>query len=298
MALSQRNPYIAGNLFVAREMEHSRVFEGFIRNRGTPDAVEVKEGYLRPLRVYLFYLTEGEAYLFEERSGDWIVRGPEHIPPQMMRSFLNIQPSGGAAPLAFERSTDTQSLPAANTEQAEDVRSLRRVPTRSELARKRPAVRTGDALPPGENRAVEPRAVPARPPAPRTPPPRTPATAPPAPSGNRGEESSSGDVIHRVTLPGENLRAIAQWYTGDANNTGRIARINGIERVDTLRSGQTIRIPRYLLRTTEPLPPSAITNAPPASRVPAPPPLAIEPPLHRPGDGRGVTLEDAPTAEE
>lgn len=268
--LSQRNPYIAGNLFIAREMQHSNVFDGFIRNRGTPDAVEVKEGYFRPLRVYLFYLTEGEAYLFEESSGDWLVRGPEHIPAQMMRSFLNIQPSGGSAPLAVEGYSEGSGLPQAKPSAADEVRSLRHVPTRAEATKRRSETKSPAAA------APTPRAP--------VPPPSAPASA---------EESSSGDVIHRVTLPGENLRIIAQWYTGDVNNTGRIARINGIEKPDRLTMSQTIRIPRYLLRTTEPLPPSAITPLPGVQE--RPPRAPVDAPVpHQPNHPRNVTIEDAP----
>lgn len=63
----------------------------------------------------------------------------------------------------------------------------------------------------------------------------------------------SGDVVHRVTHRGETLRLIVSWYTGDVDNIERIIRINGIEKPNMLKLGQSVRIPRYLLKNPRPL---------------------------------------------
>jgi hypothetical protein len=237
ISLSASNPFVAANLFVANEMKHSDVFRGFIKYRGTPDAVEVRKSTFKPLRVVLFYLGEAEAYMLEQGSGDWLVRGPDKIPPQFMTSFFNVTPAGPNAPLAYDfgygNSTPAQRPIVESYEPAPpaaEVRSLRNVPTRNQL----------DTNPRSKNGA----------------------TATEAAKGSRAgvEDTSSGDVIHRVSFPGETLRVITNWYTGDVNNTGRIARINGIENPDLLKIDQTVRIPRYLLKTTKPLPQSEISR--------------------------------------
>lgn len=64
---------------------------------------------------------------------------------------------------------------------------------------------------------------------------------------------ASGDVIHRVTYPGETLRLIVSWYTGDMENLDRIIRINSIDHPNMLKLGQNVRIPRYLLTNPTPL---------------------------------------------
>lgn len=64
---------------------------------------------------------------------------------------------------------------------------------------------------------------------------------------------ASGDVIHRVTYPGETLRLIVSWYTGDVDNIERIIRINSIDHPNMLKLGQNVRIPRYLLTNPSPL---------------------------------------------
>lgn len=225
IGLSGSNPYLSPNLFVANEMKHSEVFRGFVRFRGTPDAVEIRKHYFKPLRVYLFYLADGEAFLMEQGAADWLVRGPERIPTQLMSSFFNMQPPGQNAPLAVEDQVVTlpgEGSAHAPTDPAADVKSLRKVPSRAEVTGKK-------ASPPNALKEKSELV-------------------------SSVQESSSGDLIHRVSFAGESLRLIAQWYTGDINNTGRIARINGIENPDLLKIDQTVRIPRYLLRTTKPLP--------------------------------------------
>lgn len=237
IALSPSNPFVAGNLFVAKEMKHSDIFRGFIKYRGTPDAVEVRTSHFKPIRVYLFYLGEAEAYLMEQGGGDWILRGPDKIPAQLMASFFNVSPAGTHAPLVtdnYEAGLTTGSAedaPVKSLRPVPEIRSLRKVPPlRSPNNDKTKPVRkqSDDSAQTTENRQVE--------------------------------NSASGDVIHRVIYPGETLRIITNWYTGDVNNTGRIARINGIENANVLRIDQTVRIPRYLLKTTKPLPQAEITR--------------------------------------
>ncbi len=74
------------------------------------------------------------------------------------------------------------------------------------------------------------------------------------------QKSASGDLIHTVSFPGETLRIITAWYTGDVNSAGRLARINGIENPNRLVIGQTIRIPRYMLANTSPFPEEEIAR--------------------------------------
>ena len=156
----------------------------------------------------------------------------------MMNAFLNINPAGAHAPLAALGSDESKQASGVSElgfenrqytheETVPEVKSLRKVPTRTEL-NTRPHTKKNI---PGEEDVLGSKNV---------------------------LESSSGDIIHKVTFPGETLRIITEWYTGDANNTGRVARINGIEKPDLLKINQTVRIPRYMLKTTKPLPESEI----------------------------------------
>ncbi len=214
VALSKDNPYVAANLLLSREAENSEFVRGFIKFRGTPDAIEVKKKLLKPSRIYFFYLDKAEAYLLSQKDQEWIIRGPERI-PEPIQSRLNLIVSGG---------------PSGEMTQ----------PTKVEP----PPTLFGEEI-----IAPEPRLAPA-------PLLNSPNSLPPA-RGTR-ELTDSGDITHNVTYPGETLRMIASWYTGSAENTKRIARINGITTPDLLVIGQAVRIPRYLMKRSDPLPQSEV----------------------------------------
>lgn len=226
LALSRENPYVAANLLLGKELEASPLVKGFIQYRGAPDAIEVKRRTLAPVKLYFFYLDRAEGYVFEDRSGDWLIKGPESLPPQVLLQLSNIPRSNGDVPVILKGGITG--------------------------IRKRGS---------GSNFVAQP--------APQTfnpnPPPGLELTAPSLAAGGPAtasvtEESASGDLIHHVTFPGETLRIITTWYTGDVNNTDRIARINGLANPDTLYIGSKVLIPRYLSKTTEPLPYAEVEN--------------------------------------
>ncbi|MBN8550199.1 MAG: hypothetical protein J0M12_12850, partial [Deltaproteobacteria bacterium] len=69
---------------------------------------------------------------------------------------------------------------------------------------------------------------------------------------------ASGPVYHTVSLSGETLGAISDWYTGSPNNWRIIAKENGSLNPDRLRLGDQIYIPATLVFRREPFPASMI----------------------------------------
>lgn len=269
IALSGANPYISSNLFLGREMERSAVLKGFVEYRGTPDALELKTEMLKPLKLSLYYLEELELYTLEEAPDDWIVRGPERIPPQFATAFINIPGAGRSAPLVLNGKVESSIFKGApNIIQAPSVLPGEPDPVVEEDL---PEVKVAKPKPPAAPKPA-PRPIPKAESQLRTAPskPTLPAAKPSSTLGDAElskkievsvvEESSSGDIIHRVTFPGESLEAITAWYTGDPANAERLARINGLEIATALRTGQNVRIPRYLLRTSKPMPRSEIAK--------------------------------------
>lgn len=59
--------------------------------------------------------------------------------------------------------------------------------------------------------------------------------------------------IYTVKYPGETLRIISEWYTGDTKNREALADANPNLDYEHLAEGSRIYIPENLLRTTEPL---------------------------------------------
>ncbi|MBN8550482.1 MAG: hypothetical protein J0M12_14300 [Deltaproteobacteria bacterium] len=72
---------------------------------------------------------------------------------------------------------------------------------------------------------------------------------------------ASGPVYHTVSLSGETLGAISDWYTGSPNNWRLIAKENGSLNPDRLRLGDQIYIPATLVFRREPFPASMIASS-------------------------------------
>ena len=262
ITIDQKNPFVVGNQFLQSEEKKSEILRKFVEFRGRPSAVEVRKRYFGQWKIYMFYLDRREAYLLDESADDWIVRGPEKIPNDILATLRSSTVSNGTA---FEKASDDKESelgqPLAEAAEGdlleqESLPSLRATekklkPLRSEM-KELPARKTSVKSPPApgifENEP-EPEI--------------------PEPSGALAgleevapnlHEAPSGDMIHTVTFPGETLRIITAWYTGDVNSASRLARINGISNPDRLAIGQTIRIPRYMLANTSPFPEAEIAR--------------------------------------
>lgn len=228
LALSRDNPYVAANLLLAKEIEGSSLVKGFVQYRGAPDAIEVKRRTLAPVRLNFYYLDRAEEYTFEDRRGEWLIKGPDPLPPQSLLQLSSIGRSAGDVPVMLNG----------------NLTSIRRKGTGNAFVAQPQA--SAYTAPPAQPAAFDINPAP------------TPSGGPATASVT--EESASGDLIHHVTFPGETLRIITTWYTGDVNNTDRIARINGLSNPDTLYIGSKILVPRYLLKTSEALPYAEVEN--------------------------------------
>ncbi|RME61545.1 MAG: hypothetical protein D6780_01425, partial [Candidatus Dadabacteria bacterium] len=67
------------------------------------------------------------------------------------------------------------------------------------------------------------------------------------------ETTPRGDLVHYVTSSHESLGLISLWYTGNAHNARKIARINGITLKEKLITGDIIVIPSYLVNNKKQL---------------------------------------------
>jgi hypothetical protein len=77
---------------------------------------------------------------------------------------------------------------------------------------------------------------------------------PPGIAGVARLDSSRSGYVHHVTFPGETMTALADWYTQDARNATRLARANRRSPDQPLRIGDTVSIPRALIRNLDPFP--------------------------------------------
>ena len=72
--------------------------------------------------------------------------------------------------------------------------------------------------------------------------------------GWRPVTQKTASVTHTVKWPKETLRIISKWYTGNSNNWKAIANANPAIEPDILRTGNTIYIPKTLLKNDKPMP--------------------------------------------
>jgi hypothetical protein len=260
VALSPDNPYLVGNLILAREAARSPSLRGFLEHRGTPGAIEVQGSTFSSYQLFLLYShsmksNSGELYVFEQAGSDWIIDGPKPLSPDQDRKLQGIRNS--------------------NSNQARLLRGDDLIAALGDSVSPMPPPSTArelDALP-----AVQENldAIPSLPPG--TPPPQASFTSPLPPASsttpilplkssesqiaeqelaaliNSGkshpaEISPKGDLVHYVTFSDESLPMIARWYTLDPRNTGRLARINGLKDAATLSIGDIVVVPAYLVR--------------------------------------------------
>lgn len=77
VALSNDNPFLAGNLLLNKEIEKSADLKGFITHRGQPNALEVTRTTFGPLLLQFYYTKEKEKFVLEELAeGTWMIKGP------------------------------------------------------------------------------------------------------------------------------------------------------------------------------------------------------------------------------
>jgi hypothetical protein len=68
----------------------------------------------------------------------------------------------------------------------------------------------------------------------------------------------NGNYQHRVTFAGETLRVIAEWYTEEPGEASALAIASGRSVATPLQIGDTVTIPKRLMRNVHPLPEAAI----------------------------------------
>ncbi len=268
-ALSADNPYLVGNLVLAREMAKSPVLRGFIAHRGTPSAVEVKPISFGSYQLLLYYIAQQEEFTFEELSSKWIIDGPKMIPAQKLSAITAIaQGPQGRAQLLSGR--------ALSVAIGEEIVESTPVPEEVVALSPQPVAPTATVAPPQKLGFTS------GPPTSSSSADTTTQSAALLNHSQLGDSeiaakiqskgapaaeiTAKGDLVHYVTLPGETLTLIARWYTFDRSNAGRLARINGIKDPGTISVGDIIVVPAYLARNKSRLTQVAIdalNSAPP-----------------------------------
>lgn len=235
--VSAENPTMGANVFLAKEMEQSLYLHNFIKERGSPQAIEVKGDTFSALEIHLYYSGDKEEYVARPapRSArsrtaprEWIIMGPFAVDRHQYRAIADLPADAGGV---FEIYGHTEYL-GKNSPLPEHTQ-LRPVfvptPTPPKKIRKKRTSASGESATPrpDETPNFDQLAIQA--------------------AKELAERNTSGDVVHTVKSKTETLQSIAQWYTSSPKAAADIASKNGLPADAALKPGTTIVVPKGLV---------------------------------------------------
>lgn len=222
--VSPVNPFATSNLWLAKEAERSQEVRGFLELKGQPLAVEVHRDFFSAPRVSLYYTLEHgwEAYELEPVASTWVIKGPL---PTGVKQMARV----GQSPSAAAKQEPAAPVKIPPLAARSGAGSLSGGAFTSPAIDKRMARVSLTAL---ANASHEDRVK----------------TILSRMEESLAEISPKGDLVHYITFAGEHLSLIARWYTLDASNAARLARINQLKDPHTLTIGDQIVIPAYMVR--------------------------------------------------
>ncbi len=255
--LSADNPYLAGNLFLSKEMESSSDLAGFIKHRGTPTALEINDGIIKGLSLSFYYTEDQQYFTLKPTKDSWVINGPFPITsdqrllsPETMATKPNasLTSSAHARPnlLQLEKEQTrpqialvTYSNDLDNSKESEHLNPNKSTTQQFESlllpeAKTKP---NGSDNKPSINKTV--------------------ATNKSATiiagilksiHTSTAELTPKGDLVHHVLNPREDISTIVHWYTKDPANAAPVARINQLFLREPLKEGDTIIIPSYFVK--------------------------------------------------
>jgi hypothetical protein len=234
LPLSNDNPHVGANLFLAQEAERSSYLMNFLKQRGGPTAIEIlTEGRLEPT-IILFYPLQKEVYAAdlsrEAQSYQWLIRGPFMMERQDYRDLNGMGVAFAAEPLFLVRgqkirfggkpvvTNERELLPVVPTPLPTPIRK----PTRKVIRAPEPTQTPFKAM----NSDQQALSL----------------------SQGFAERAENGDLIHVVNGDNEKLEELVKWYTGSQSNASTIAAKNSLSTGAILTKGTRITIPFTLVK--------------------------------------------------
>lgn len=236
LPLSSENAFVGSNLFLSQEFARSSNLYNFLKSRGAPQAIELKEK--GGPQMHLFYPSDKEYFtgqlVRDELHYEWVVRGPFKLQRNQYRELVRMNLPFHDEPIfSYQRKPFRFKLSAAEILALTPTATP--TPTRTPVIKKKP-VKVITKL---EN---DPNAP--------TPTPSMEAWKPLTYDQQAimmaqgfAERSPTGDVIHTVKGEDETMEKISEWYTGSAANAAQIVQLNGLAEGTVLKPGMRIQIP-------------------------------------------------------
>ena len=254
VALSSSNPYLAANLLLSKEIEHSPELKGFVGHRGAPGAIEISSSrWSSDLVMWMYYPENREYYTADYSMGTWVIKGPQLLPRErLVRVLAQVGTTPQTVALLSSESPAVSVAPMTNSGRSNTASKINKPPPalhpklpseKKNYTPEKVAQTQVSDLDPSASSQISPmlklNSKTKR---------QTIEEVVAAHSGPGGERTPGGDLVHYVTYPGETLSMISRWYTYERANVSRLARINDLTTPDKLEVGDTVVIPTYLLR--------------------------------------------------
>jgi hypothetical protein len=220
-------------------MERSTYLYNFLRQRGAPQAIELRGARENSVEARLYYSGRREYYIATpaidktSKTKEWNIRGPYAVDRENFRQVSLLPATDravvevfgrkeifGQEAIAFERKHISPAFVPTPTP----------VPTPRPRPIKKPSGQAGAAA--------------------ATPTPSTPMNFDQRAlmeAKDFAERAPNGDVIHTVKAPTETLTSIANWYSGSSDNTKKIAEKNNLPEDTKLTPGSKVFIPAEIV---------------------------------------------------
>jgi len=270
--LSTSNPYLGTNLFLSDEFQKSPELFNFLKGRGAPSAIDIRESGVDVPTMRMFYTLDKQMYIAElqqvEPYYQWIVRGPYAItrvdyrrlpkessmgPQEALFMYEGRQFRFREAPPELPRTVVSLKVPEApkkkfkpRPKSAKVIKSEGNVITTSPQ-QTNPAQEIGSS---GSNDALNFDQQALR----MAKGESVQNSKELATDTSNLDKTADGDVIHIVKRPNQTMKEVVEWYIGSMENAEEISKKNGVALDAPLPEGKKVVIPGLLVKQSKPMP--------------------------------------------
>ena len=244
MPVSEDNPFMGANLFLAHEMEQSVYLYNFMKDKGAPQAIELKGDDEEEVEAHFYYTSGPEEYIAKpvprkknfgrnkDGSREWIIIGPFAIDREHYRDVEQLEKTSGGAFEIFGRREYLGTSPARGSDATlRPVFIPTPVPTKAPVKHKKPSTEASSQSSPKVETTgplnFDQQAL--------------------KESLEMAPRDGQGDIVHTVIGKTETLQSIAQWYTGKGDNAKDIGSKNLLPPDAKLSPGAKVVIPKNLI---------------------------------------------------
>jgi hypothetical protein len=219
---------LAATVFFRNSWSASASIKHLITQRGTPEALSLERDFLHPNRLRLYYPSDGQVYLLDYVSGEWLIAGSEPISLEELDMVRLQRDQIRATPIRLGGDSEPRPRDVDVTPGELNATILEPHPR---LASKGGELR-GMLKARGAARVAK------------------------LEQGRGG----LGTYIHTVSFPGETFALLADWYLEDDALARTLAELNHGLLAAELKPGEEVVIPAKLIRNTDPLPEAMVSR--------------------------------------